>query len=134
MARIIHPRPEMGRKTFFDIEFVDGVGHRDLTDAPNLTTALIQHGYIIEPDLDYLGDWTKQKLVKYAGEQGIDLGKAKTKAEILAVIEVQALDAIVSPEDEVTDELEKAGVTAEDAVTAAPSVLDLANAPAESDR
>ena len=60
MNRIIHPRPEIGRTTDFDIEFIDGVGERDLTDAPNLTAALIQHGVTIEADLDYLADWTRE--------------------------------------------------------------------------
>lgn len=103
MARIIHPRPAMGSQVAFGLTFRDGAVEHDLTDAPVLTQALLQHGFTIEAELDYLADWTKQKLVTYAEEQGIDLGGAKTKPQILAAIEAAALDAIVEPFASVTE-------------------------------
>ena len=52
MARIEHPRPEIGRQKAFELEFVDGFAEADLTDAPNLTAALNQHGYTITETVD----------------------------------------------------------------------------------
>ena len=68
MARITHPRPVIGRKVDFGITFFDGRAEHDLAGAPVLTQALLQHGFTIEAELDYLADWTKAKLVDYAAE------------------------------------------------------------------
>jgi hypothetical protein len=71
-----------------------------------LTQALEQHGYLIDvPTLDYLADWTVVQLRAYAREQGIALGKAKTKDAILEQISKQSLDAIVETRMELNSDL-----------------------------
>ena len=125
MSRIIHPTRHVGTFTdrLGDVVFHDGVADVDLSDKPNLSAAFIQHGYEIEevveltadldgtgrnlppyvegdgektsPGLDYLDDWTNAKLISYADEQGIDLGSARTKAQILSAIGTHAPDAII---------------------------------------
>lgn len=64
-----------------------------------LPTAVEGNGEQTAPALDYLDDWTKAKLIAYAGEQGFDLGDAKTKPQILAVIGAHAPDASVEVEE-----------------------------------
>ena len=125
MARIIHPTRHVGTFTdrLGDVVFHDGVADVDLSDKPNLSAAFIQHGYEIEevveltadldgtgrnlpayvegdgertsPGLDYLDGWTNAKLISYADEQGVDLGSARTKAQILSAIGTHAPDAII---------------------------------------
>ncbi|WP_213816187.1 hypothetical protein [Glaciihabitans sp. dw_435] len=121
MARIIHPRPEAGRQTAFDVvEFVDGVAEYDLTDAPNLTAALLQHGYAIEPsapvESDDLESWLKADLIALALARGVELGKAKTKPAIIAAIRAQVPLAVIAG----VVELESDGLTFDEAVAAAP--------------
>lgn len=53
MARIKHPRPQLGRvkDAIGGVEFIDGYADVDLTDKPNLAAAYKLHGYeIVEPD------------------------------------------------------------------------------------
>lgn len=117
MARIKHPNPQQG--TFTDriggVVFRDGFAEVDLTDDENLREAYLMHGYEISvftgitvdfdtltassgspqplaplPAPDYLADWSKAKLTAYATDQSIDIGGAKTKAEILAAITAQS--------------------------------------------
>lgn len=53
MARIIHPRPQLGRAKdrIGGIEFIDGVAQVDLSDKPNLVAAYNLHGYTVEPEV-----------------------------------------------------------------------------------
>ena len=107
LSRIKHPTRHIG--TFTDrlggVIFHDGYAEVDLTHDENLADAYKMHGYEIEesvesvsepPALDYLDNWTKAKLIAYAGEQGFDLGSAQTKAEILEAIGAHAPDACVT--------------------------------------
>ncbi|WP_105033498.1 hypothetical protein [Cryobacterium aureum] len=126
MSRIKHPNPRPGTFTdrLGDVVFHDGYAEVDLTHDENLADAYRMHGYEIEesvelaadldgtgrnlppyvegdgektaPALDYLDNWTKAKLIAYAGEQGFDLGGAQTKAEILEAIGAHAPDAFVT--------------------------------------
>ena len=126
MSRIKHPNPRPGTFTdrLGGVVFHDGYAEVDLTEDPHLRAAYVQHGYEIEesveliadldgtgrnlppyvegggekvaPALDYLDKWTKAKLIAYAGEQGFDLGDAKTKPQILEAIGAHAPDAFAT--------------------------------------
>lgn len=52
MARIKHPRFQPGRTKALGLEFIDGYADVDLTDAPILHQALLQHGYEIRTLID----------------------------------------------------------------------------------
>ncbi len=45
--RITHPRPQDGRQTHFDVEFIDGVATVESLH-PERELALLQHGFTIE--------------------------------------------------------------------------------------
>lgn len=70
------------------VKFVDGVGQTD--DAAALVS-FRRHGYVIEDaedsDEDPLAHLKLDELKAHAAELGVDLGDAKTKADIKAAIE-----------------------------------------------
>ena len=88
------------------VSFVDGKGE---TDNKHLIKWFKEHGYKVEdgkPKTDEGGEggidkMTVKELKAYAKENGIDLGDANTKAEIIAAIEAAEADV---DEDETEDE------------------------------
>lgn len=69
------------------VKFVNGVGE---TDDEAALVSFRRHGYTIEDageDANPLADLKLDELKSHAAELGIDLGDAKTKAEIKDVIE-----------------------------------------------
>lgn len=88
MIRITHPHPLLGRQTFLDVEFVDGVAEVDELH-PERAQAFAQHGFTVETHLVgiRLEDLTPTELRDMAGVEGIDLPAKAKKAEIIAAIE-----------------------------------------------
>lgn len=94
--KIHSPNRELtGRQVYgvTPLEFVDGVAITDDDLPTGVLLYLRGAGYVIEDDAQDVNDapkplasMTKAELVAMASEQGIDLGAAKTKPEILAAI------------------------------------------------
>lgn len=94
MAPKIHtPTPDV-TDVIAGVAFVQGVGQTD--DEPALAY-FARHGYAVTDDVDERagvdvpdGDpvvaWTKAQLVAYAAREGVELGDAKNKDDVLAVI------------------------------------------------
>jgi hypothetical protein len=73
--RIIHPRPELGRQTMFDVDFIDGVANVDSLH-PERELAFRQHGFAIEADLGVEAPFQED-----LGEPIVDLA-ALTKTQL----------------------------------------------------
>lgn len=73
------------------VAFAGGVGH---TDDPNRLAYFRRHGYEIVTEAESTPkkaeDMTKAELIAHAQANNIDLGDAKTKAEILAAVTAAA--------------------------------------------
>lgn len=86
MAKIIAPIPFSGIRA--NLVFVNG--ESDTNDAW-LIRWFKEHGYTIEDEQQGgeggISDMTVKELKAYAAEKGIELGEAKTKADIVAAIE-----------------------------------------------
>ena len=109
MAKIIAPLPFSGIRA--NLVFVNG--ESDTNDAW-LIQWFKEHGYEVidkpdEPEVEDEGgggiaDMTVKELKAYAADKGITLGTAKTKADIIAVIEAAEADS-----DEEVEEAEDEG-------------------------
>lgn len=107
MARIKHPRPQIG--TIVDrlggVIFRDGYAEVDLTDKPNLAAAYEQHGYVVEAalttdddlsglleaseaagDILDLESLTRPQLQSLARIRSVDVPKRATKADLVDLI------------------------------------------------
>lgn len=113
MSRIKHPRFQPGRSRSLGIEFVDGYAEVDLADKPNLSAALIQHGYSIEETLTVDGDLsglleasdasgdildletlTVPQLRSLARIRSVDVPKRATKADLIDLISRQPAEPV----------------------------------------
>lgn len=94
--RIFHPRPELGRQSTFDVEFIDGVASVDSLH-PERELAFVQHGYRIEPDLDAseealgneivdLNSLNVRQLRDIAEVEGVELPAKARKPEIVKIL------------------------------------------------
>lgn len=85
MIRITHPRPQAGRQRFLGIEFVDGTAQ--VTGLhPVREQALLQHGATIELEGVPLEDLSARELRELAVNEGIEVPKKASKAQIIALI------------------------------------------------
>ncbi len=98
MARITHPRPQLGRSRpgVAGVVFVDGVAEVDLSDKPVLHEFYLRQGYGVEHDVDELGGnvnvplstLTIAELRKVAADNDFEIPSAlKLKADIAAYVE-----------------------------------------------
>ena len=86
MAKVFSPNKDYTGVSA-TVEFTRGVG--ECAD-PYLLSWFEEHGYRVEPESGEsvnIDEMTVNQLKAYAAERGIELGKAKTKADILAAIE-----------------------------------------------
>lgn len=93
MAKIICPNKQYNGLSA-SVPFTNGIGE---TYKPHLIEWFREHGYTIEGEPQGgeggIGDMTIKELKAYAAEKSIDLGEAKTKAEIITAIEAaEAVD------------------------------------------
>lgn len=95
--KITHPEGLTGNA--IGLDFVAGVAEvESLSDAAR--TVIAEHGYTVEgkatppevtiPEGEPTGDWNVPQLKAYAESKSIDLGDAKKKDEILAVLTAAA--------------------------------------------
>lgn len=115
MARITHPRPQLGRQQFLGVEFVDGIAEVEELH-PERKQALLQHGFTIKTlrpdggmfvdlappaDVDRdpaFVDLTKLRLPELrdiAGVAGIDFPPKATRAELIDLISRQPAEPAV---------------------------------------
>ena len=101
--RIIHPRPELGAQSDLGVDFTDGVATIESLH-PERELALIQHGYIIEADLNVeapyqagLGDeiidltsLTVPELRDIAETEGVEIPAKAKKADIVDLLAAQS--------------------------------------------
>lgn len=97
--RIFHPRPELGRQSMFDVEFIDGVANVDSLH-PERELAFIQHGFRIEQDVEVeapsqeglgeeivdLNSLSVPQLRDIAETEGVDLPSKARKPEIVKIL------------------------------------------------
>jgi len=81
MLRITHPRPEPGRQTAFQVEFVDGVASVESLH-PERELALTQHGFTVEEIID-VNTMSLARLREYAKARGLRLPKNTDREHIL---------------------------------------------------
>ncbi len=115
MAKIICPNKQYDGVSA-SVTFTNGVGE---TDKPNLIAWFREHGYTVEECGKTEGgngggfeDMTAKELKAYADEKKIDLGKAKTKPEMIAAItKAEAEGGKTEPpkDDEAPDDSEDEG-------------------------
>lgn len=100
--RIIHPRPQAGHQSDFQVDFTDGVATVESLH-PERELALLQHGFTIEADLDVevphhgaLGDeiidlnsLTKAELREIANQEGIEIPAKATRPEMVEILSRQ---------------------------------------------
>lgn len=104
--RIIHPRPELGRQTKFDVDFIDGVATVE-TLHPEREFAFRQHGFAIQADLgveapfqEDLGepivDLTKLTKTQLRGmlPEDADISARASKTELIDAVSRQPADPI----------------------------------------
>lgn len=119
MITITHPSVTDGTVEVSGLTFVDGKAEvAQFDDAAR--AVLTDHGFTFdgEPEPDK-GDeqtpeapskaWNKDRLVEYATERSIDISEAKTKDDILALIEAAA--AAQSAQNEAADEQKDASAS-----------------------
>lgn len=104
MARITHPRPQVG--TIVDrlggVIFRDGFAEVDLSDKPNLAAAYAQHGYVVEEPAPII-DLTKlsaRELRDVADVEGIEYPAKATKAQLVDLISRVPAASIDDPDGE----------------------------------
>lgn len=83
--RITHPRPELGRQTFLDVEFIDGTAEV-LALHPERHLAFEQHGFVIDNTEPELGKMTKGALVALAEANHVDLPSRASAREIRGIL------------------------------------------------
>lgn len=92
MAKIICPNKQYNGLSA-SVPFTNGIGE---TDKPHLIEWFREHGYTVEDEQQGgeggISDMTVKELKAYAAEKNIDLGEAKTKADIVAAIEAAEPD------------------------------------------
>jgi hypothetical protein len=115
MARITHPRPQLGRQRFLGIEFIDGFAEVEELHAER-KQALLQHGFTIktlmpngitsmdfavpadvdrDPELVDLTELKLPELRNIAGVEGIDFPPKATRAQLIDLISRQPAEPAV---------------------------------------
>jgi len=84
--RVTHPRPELGRQMFLDVEFIDGTAEV-LALHPERRLALEQHGFVIDDTVQpELGKMTKGALVALAEANHVDLPSRVSAKDIRGIL------------------------------------------------
>ncbi|UAJ80156.1 hypothetical protein IT072_03665 [Leifsonia sp. ZF2019] len=143
MARIKHPRPQLGRirDRIAGVEFIDGYADIDLSDKPNLADAYAMHGYEVEPEVaetatisdtavsehegdESLDSLTIPELKALADESGIETKSKWSKADYLEAL-ANHLENVIGT---ASAELRKAGVEESEVPAASARAEALATA------
>jgi hypothetical protein len=101
MFHIHAPEPSVGRTSFLDIEFVDGVAHVDDLH-PERAKALTLHGYTVIEEIvgTLLKDMTVPELRELAKDEGIEIPAKAKKADIIAAIEAAPVRVLTAADAE----------------------------------
>lgn len=124
MARIKHPRPQLGRVVdrIGGIEFIDGYADVDLSDKPNLAAAYAMHGYEVEPEVAETATISETAADAHEGDESLD---SLTVAELKALAD----DAGIKPKSKWSkaDYVEALANHLETVIGTQPAIVELAD-------